>query len=114
MIAACKSSLETVKSFVSKIVKKDKEFLNSNLINRPDNLFKPLHSFLRNNSELSEEACNLMRMAVEEEVVAHYDAHYAPEVHAYSKDHLVSEQVMFVMEVVSRERTEIFTQVSKE
>ena len=78
MISACQGSLEPAKSFVSKIVKKDKEFVHSNLINRPGNLFKPLHSFLRNREELSQRARELITGAVEEKVVKHYDAFYAP------------------------------------
>jgi hypothetical protein len=42
-----------VKSFVSKIIKKDKEFLQNQTVNKQETLFKPLHAFTKNNAELS-------------------------------------------------------------
>jgi hypothetical protein len=47
-------------------------------------------------------------------VVKHFDNHYVPDIYAYSKDHLVSEQVSLVMEVVGRERTTLFPSTVKQ
>ena len=77
MAISCQNSLETVKSFVSKIIKKDKEFTQNNTINKHENLFRPLNSFLKNNQELSAETVDLMVLFVEEIVVKYYDKHYA-------------------------------------
>jgi hypothetical protein len=97
-----------VKSFVSKIIKKDKEFLQSSTINKHDTLFKPLHGFIKNNGELTEECAGVIASFVEKAVVKYYDSHYAHEILSYSKDHLIYEQVSLVMEVVGRERTTLF------
>ena len=49
-----------------------------------------------------------MSKFVERAVVKYYDSRYAPDIFSYSKDHLISEQVSLVMEVVGRERTTLF------
>jgi len=57
---------------------------------------------------LSAEALTYITDTVEAQIVKYYDSNYATEIYSYSKDHLVSEQVSMVMEVVGRERTTIF------
>ena len=74
----CQSFLEPVKSFVSKIIKKDKDFVQNNTVNKHENLFKPLHSFIKNNTELSPEALEFITQSVEAIVIKHYDSKYAP------------------------------------
>jgi len=76
--------------------------MNSNTINKVENLFRPLNSYLKNNTDLSEEAVALVSAFVEGVVVKHYDSSYAQEVYAYARDQLISEQVSMVMEVVGR------------
>jgi hypothetical protein len=66
-------------------------------VNKHENLFKPLHAFLKNNAELSGEALQFITDSVEFIVIKHYDSRYAPEIYAYSKDQLISEQVSLVM-----------------
>lgn len=52
----CHNFLEPVKTFVSKIIKKDKDFVQNNIVNKHENIFRPLQSFIKNNSELSPES----------------------------------------------------------
>lgn len=105
---ACQNFLEPVKSFVSKIIKKDKDFLQNQTVNKHETLFKPLHAFIKNNNELSPSALPFINQAVEAAVTKYYDSRYAHDIYAYSKDQLISEQVSLVMEVVGRERTTLF------
>jgi hypothetical protein len=86
----CQNFLEPVKSFVSKIIKKDREFVQHNTINKQETLFKPLHAFAKNNAELSPSAIQFITDSVEAVVIKHYDTRYAPEVFAYAKDQLIS------------------------
>lgn len=84
--------------------------MQNNTVNKHENLFKPLHSFIKNNTELSPDALEFITHSVESIVIKHYDSKYAPEIYTYSKDQLISEQVSLVMEVVGRERTTLFKQ----
>ena len=82
-----------------------------NTVNKHENLFKPLLAFTKNNAELSPAALAFITDSVEAIVTKYYDSRYAPDIYAYSKDQLISEQVSLVMEVVGRERTTLFKAV---
>ena len=87
---SCQGSIEPVKSFVSKIIKKDKEFVRDNTINKYDNLFKPLQGFIKNNGDLTPDCIKVISAFVEQQVVKYYDSSYAPDILAYSNSHLIN------------------------
>lgn len=110
IINSCCGSLEACKAFVTKIVKKDREFVERMTVNKQENLFKTLEAFLANNPELTGEAREYIRRVVEGGVVRHYDGKYVGEIYGYAKEHVTGDQLGLIMEVVGRERIQLFRQ----